>query len=193
MRSEHVNRVTKETNIDCKISTNGSGKVDIDTSLPFFDHMLKAMLFHGGFDATIKATGDIDVDAHHLIEDCGIVIGETLRKIFEQDGKIVRYGQQLIPMDDALCLAVVDFCNRPYLAYNMIFPQTYCGELDTALFKEFFYALAMNAKINLHLLTKYGDNSHHIIEAAFKATGKSLAQALTLAGGDKVLSTKGSL
>ncbi len=188
-----VERKTKETDIRCELTFPGSGNCKIDTEVPFFNHMLNAMFFHGGFDVDLKAKGDIEVDHHHLVEDCGIVIGQALFKIFLENKNITRFGSFTIPMDDALCSTTVDFCNRPYLVYIVDYPQFKTGEFEVALHKEFFYALAMNAKINLHTRCFYGDNSHHISEAIYKSCGKAFNIALTVNSDNIEKSTKGVL
>ncbi len=191
--SVSVVRKTKETDISCDLSFPGSSECKIDTGVPFFDHMLNAMFFHGGFDIKLKARGDIEVDYHHLVEDCGIVIGEAINKIFLENKNITRFGEFTIPMDDALSSTVVDFCNRPYLVYLVDYPQFKTGEFEVALHKEFFYALAVNAKINLHIRNFYGDNSHHISESIYKSCGKALSIALCQNSENIEKSTKGVL
>lgn len=191
-RTAIINRKTKETNIECNLTFPGTGKCEINTEVPFFDHMLNAMFFHGGFDIVLKAKGDIEVDYHHLVEDCGIVIGQALFEIFEKNRKITRFGNFSIPMDDALCTTIVDFCNRPYLVYNATYPQVNTGLFEVALHREFFLALANNAKINLHIQQQYGDNSHHISEAIYKSCGKAIAMALHINSDNIEKSTKGS-
>ncbi len=199
MKPVEITRKTKETDIQLTLSA-GTRKEDgvqptiqLNTSLPFIDHMLHAFAFHGDWNLDISATGDIDVDPHHLIEDLGIVLGQALVQLQEQSGSITRYGSAIIPMDDALCEVVIDLCNRPYLVYKTHWPQPYIGSLDTALFREFFYAFAANARCNLHLHCRWGENSHHIIEALFKACGIAARTAAQPIAGNTPLSTKGSL
>lgn len=193
MTSAVVERQTKETDIRAQIAFPGTGKVSIETTVPFFDHMLTALFFHGGFDAEIKAKGDTEIDAHHLVEDTGIVIGQCLAEINSRNLPVVRYGQSVIPMDDAAASVLVDFCGRPYLIDNTVFPQIYCGSFEICLLKEFFRALSTHAKINLHINGLYGENSHHLAEAIFKALGKALGQALTPRTDGILPSTKGLL
>lgn len=190
MASEKISRKTAETDIELELDMGRKQRSKFDIPLPFFCHMLNAMAWHGGFTLNIKARGDIEVDPHHLVEDIGIVFGQALSRL--SDGQaITRYGERFIPMDDALSQAVVDTANRPYLVYKADFPQDRCGDFDISLFKEFFTALAFNARINLHLICHYGDNSHHMIEALFKAMGKALGQAYTAIDGDAAqMSTK---
>ncbi|MDY3938963.1 MAG: imidazoleglycerol-phosphate dehydratase HisB [Spirochaetia bacterium] len=193
MTSASVERKTKETDIRAKIAFPGTGQVSIKTTVPFFDHMLTALFFHGGFDAEISAEGDTDIDNHHLVEDTGIVVGQCLADINRQNFPLFRYGHSSIPMDDAAATVLVDFCGRPYLIYNTVFPQVYCGSFEVCLLKEFFQALSCHAKINLHINGLYGENSHHLAEAVFKALGKALGQALTPRTDGILPSTKGLL
>ncbi|MDR1932690.1 MAG: imidazoleglycerol-phosphate dehydratase [Spirochaetales bacterium] len=195
-----VSRTTKETDISVCLLQKGpgcdSGKdgVRVDTLLPFFDHMLSAMSFHGGFGLTLSARGDIEADYHHLVEDTGLVLGEAFHELLEKNGAVRRFGHAVIPMDDALSEAVIDVAERPCLVYQAAFPQEFCGNFPVALFKEFFYAFTQKARINLHLLCRYGDNSHHMAEALFKAFGKALCAAYTPADGSREdMSTKGAL
>lgn len=189
-------RKTKETDITLSFrrATIKSPQVDIQMDLPFFAHMLHAFAYHGGFDLTIKASGDLEVDPHHLVEDVGIVLGQAVVKLQESLGPTKRFGHQVIPMDDALAEAAVDCCNRSFLVYQADFPQSHSGTFDMSLFREFFTSFAHNSRINLHLICRYGVNSHHMIEALFKAMGRALGIALTpLEGTDQALSTKGKL
>ncbi len=164
----------------------------LDTGLPFFDHMLNAMAFHGGFHLEVQARGDIEVDPHHLVEDTGLVIGQALETIRKEAGAILRYGEARIPMDDALAECVVDAGGRPFLAWNVSWPQDKAGDFDLFLLREFFWALAVAGKMNLHLTVRYAENGHHAAEALFKATGRALAQAFILReGGEASMSTKG--
>ncbi|AFG38267.1 imidazoleglycerol-phosphate dehydratase HisB [Spirochaeta africana] len=194
-----IERTTKETSISLSLAPGSRAvdgqtpQIDITTGLPFMDHMLHACAFHGDWHLSIQARGDIEVDPHHLVEDLGIVLGSAILQLQEQLGPVTRYGSMLLPMDDALCEAVVDLCNRPYLVYNAQWPQPYIGSLDVSLFREFFYAVAMNARCNLHLIMRYGQNSHHIIEAMFKAMGIALSRAAAPLHSGDPLSTKGSL
>lgn len=185
-------RVTKETTISIELKVPGSGKLDIDTGVPFFSHMLTSLIFHGGFDCKIQAKGDIEVEPHHLVEDVGIVLGQAFKEIFEQNKGINRFGDIRVPMDEALCEAVIDVANRPYLVYKAEYPQARCGEFDVSLLKEFFYAFAINSGIAIHLNCLNGENSHHMAEGLFKALGRALGQAFVLKS-DVPLSTKGVL
>lgn len=187
-----VSRKTKETDITLALSLDGGA--NIETGLPFFNHLLGSMAFHGGFGLEIRASGDLDVDPHHLVEDVGLVLGDAFHKLLEKRGGVARFGHMVIPMDDSLSEAIVDVCDRPYLVYRADYPQSLIGSFDVSLLKEFFLAFANRAKINLHLVCRYGDNSHHMAEALFKAMGKALNQAYAPKGMNREgMSTKGAL
>ncbi|MEI8095486.1 MAG: imidazoleglycerol-phosphate dehydratase HisB [Spirochaetales bacterium] len=189
-----IDRNTKETRIHLVLDLDSSGAPKLATGLPFFDHMLNALAFHGGFFLEVTATGDLDVDPHHLVEDVGIVLGDAFSRLQKDRGALVRYGHQTIPMDEALSECVIDVCSRPYWVYEAELPQTHAGNFDLSLVREFVIALANNARITLHARCRYGENAHHMVEALFKALGKALAQAYTLrAPGSVVPSTKGVL
>ena len=189
-----VSRKTKETSIDLTLVPVAGSPIKIETGVAFIEHLLSSLAFHGGFGLEIKASGDLAVDSHHLVEDLGLVLGDAFHKLLEYRNGVARFGSQTIPMDDALCEAVVDVCDRPYLVYRAEFPQTLVGTFDVSLLKEFFLAFANRAKINLHLVSRYGENSHHIAEALFKALGKALAQAYAPRGRNTgEMSTKGAL
>ena len=189
-----IERKTKETEIAVTIEERGSldPAVNVDTPVPFFNHMVQALLFHGGFSATIRGTGDVEVDPHHLVEDTGLVLGDALTELQEQRGSIMRFGHAVIPMDDALAEVAVDACNRPYLVYRATFPQAYAGTFDLSLAREFFQGLASRGRLNLHMEARYGVNGHHLVEALFKACGRALGASYTPRAGS-VPSTKGSL
>jgi imidazoleglycerol-phosphate dehydratase len=190
-----IHRATKETDIRVVLDMNASGPCKPETGLPFFDHMLNAMAFHGGFRLEVSAKGDIEVDPHHLVEDTGLVIGSALEKARKESEGIRRYGQSVIPMDDALGEAVIDACGRPYLKWNVDWAQEKAGDFDLFLLREFFWGLAVAGKLNLHLTVKYSENGHHAAEALFKATGRALAEAYSPneGGGEAGMSTKGTL
>lgn len=204
MRTVERTRETRETKITARLvlpersSTDGSVSPDgsvremkIETGIPFFDHMLQAFLFHGGFGAEVSASGDIEVDDHHTVEDTGIVLGSLLRMVPEQYGPVARFGHAIIPMDDALAEVVVDACGRSYLAYQVDYPQAHAGRFDLALVREFFTGLSSHAQANVHVIGRYGLNGHHLAEAVFKAAGRALGQAYLPA--EAVRSTKGVL
>jgi imidazoleglycerol-phosphate dehydratase len=194
MREANINRKTKETDIEVKLNLDGTGIGDISTGIGFFDHMLEGFTRHGLFDLTLKCNGDLNVDGHHTVEDCGIVLGNAIKEAIGDKAGIKRYGNFILPMDDALILCAIDLCGRPYFEYDLEFPTEKCGEMDTELVREFFYALSYSAMMNIHIRQLSGVNSHHIAEAAFKAFAKALDQAT---GYDErikdVLSTKGVL
>jgi imidazoleglycerol-phosphate dehydratase len=189
-----LKRVTKETNIEIILDLENREEISINTTLPFFDHMLYAMAFHGGFSLTLKASGDTEVDPHHLVEDAGLVLGSAFFQAFENFSPLARYGHFRIPMDDALADVTIDACNRPYLVYNIEYPQERSGNFDMFLLKEFFQAFTSNSRINLHINSLYGENSHHISEAVFKAFGRALKESFTrISSKSGNLSTKGLL
>ncbi len=173
-RRASVTRKTKETQIAVSLDLDGSGKVEISTGIPFFDHMLTAFTVHGSFDLKLLATGDLDVDFHHTIEDVGLVLGQVLAKTLEKTKPIVRFGDSCVPMDEALSRVTIDLSNRPYLVYN--FPENLKvnGEFDVHLAREFFQALSVKGAFNLHINSYYGVNEHHVLESIFKAFGRSL-------------------
>lgn len=193
-RSTTVERKTKETDIHMILNLDGTGNSEIQTGIGFFDHMLEGLAKHGFLDLQLRIKGDLQVDAHHSVEDCGIVLGKAILEAVGDKVGIRRYGSCILPMDDALCLCAVDLCGRPYFAYDCSFATEKIGELDTQLIREFFYALAYGAGMNLHIKMLSGLNSHHMAEAMFKAFAKALHEAVTIDGSiTGVLSTKGSL
>lgn len=193
-RNAAVTRVTKETDIRMNLELDGSGKSSIDTGIGFFDHMLEGFAKHGFFDLEVAIKGDLHVDGHHTVEDAGIVLGTAIREAAGDKKGIRRYGYFILPMDDALALCAVDLCGRPFLKFECNFPNEMVGSLDTSLVKEFFYAVSYSAAMNIHIKMLNGENSHHMIEAIFKAFAKALDMAVST--DDRiadVLSTKGSL
>ncbi len=176
-RCASIRRTTKETDIELTINLDGTGVTDIDTGVPFFNHMLDAFGRHGLFDLSVKAVGDIDVDAHHTVEDVGIVLGTALAQALGEKRGIVRFGSSYVPMDETLVLAACDISGRGQLHYVVDLPIEIIGTFDTTLAKEFLIALASNAGVTLHVRSLAGENSHHIIEAAFKACGRALCDA----------------
>ncbi|ORC38304.1 imidazoleglycerol-phosphate dehydratase [Marispirochaeta aestuarii] len=185
-------RNTKETRIRLILDLDSPKEPQIDTPVPFFNHILNSMAFHGGFFLQINASGDIDVDPHHLVEDTGLVLGDALREAVMSYGSIQRFGHSVIPMDDALSEVTVDASGRPFLVFNADFPQEYAGSFPLCLLKEFFTALSTRGGLTVHGSCRYGDNSHHMAEALFKALGKALGQAFIRKQGNPA-STKGSL
>lgn len=194
-RIANVTRATKETDIELALNLDGTGVTDVETGVPFFDHMLDAFGRHGLFDLTVRAKGDIEVDAHHTVEDVGIVLGQAFAQALGDKRGIVRFGSSYVPMDEALVLAACDLSGRGQLHYAVDLPIEIIGTFDTTLAKEFMIALATNAGVTLHIRSLSGENSHHIIEAAFKACGRALCDATRInpriAG--VLPSTKGSL
>ena len=194
MRNAKVDRKTKETAISVEINIDGSGKSSINTPVPFLDHMLDLLSQHGLFDITLKATGDTEVDYHHTVEDVGICLGECFKKALGDFKGIRRYGESTVPMGESLSSVVLDICNRPHLVFNAPLTQGKVGSFDNELVKEFFNAFVQKSGISLHINVTYGDNTHHIVEAIFKAFARALDIASTL---DKritgVMSTKGQL
>jgi len=189
-----VKRKTKETDISVTIDFTSPRSIITDTEIPFFNHMLHAMAFHGAFGMDVYARGDIDVDPHHVVEDVGLVTGDVLSDILVEYRAVSRYGYSVIPMDDALSEIVIDVCDRPYFRYVADFPQDKAGNFDVALIREYLYALTVRAKINLHAEIRYGLNSHHMVESLFKALGKALHAAyIPLDRGRESMSTKGTL
>ncbi|NLD88675.1 MAG: imidazoleglycerol-phosphate dehydratase HisB [Clostridiales bacterium] len=186
-----INRKTKETDITLSLSLEG-GEVCIETGIGFFDHMLTSFAVHSGFGLKIKAIGDLNVDCHHTVEDVGIVLGQALKSTVGDKKGIKRFGSSFVPMDDALCFCALDISGRAYLVYNATFQNVSCGSYETAMTKEFMYAVATNAMITLHLKCEYGDNDHHKTEGLYKAFARALKEAVKLEG-ETILSSKGTL
>ncbi len=194
VRTANIKRKTRETDIDLTLALDGTGVSEVHTGIGFFDHMLTGFSRHGFFDLTLRVDGDLEVDGHHTVEDAGIVLGQAIREALGDKAGIRRYGSFILPMDDALCLCAVDLCGRPYFVFDCDFPAERVGGLETELVREFFYAVSYSAGMNLHIKMFHGENTHHMIEAMFKAFGKALDEAASfderIAG---VLSTKGAL
>jgi imidazoleglycerol-phosphate dehydratase len=194
MRTARVQRKTNETSVDIRINLDGKGKYDIKTSIPFLDHMLNLFAFHGMLDLNIRAEGDTEIDYHHLMEDLGITLGDSINKALGDKKGIKRYGSFSLPMDEALARVILDISGRPYLVYNVEPPKGTLKDLEISLFEDFFRAMTTHAMITLHVNLDYGRDLHHIIEAVFKAFGRALREAVTIDKGSKVLpSTKGKL
>jgi imidazoleglycerol-phosphate dehydratase len=190
MRQAAISRKTKETDVTVQVNLDGTGVFEIETGIGFFNHMLSALSKHSSIDLSVKTTGDLEVDAHHTVEDTGIVIGQALAKALDT-GSIARYGSAFIPMDEALGFCSLDISNRPFLVFDADFTSEKCGDFDTALTEEFFRAVAVNAGITLHIKKMYGKNDHHAIEAIFKAFAHALKAAVKPTSA--LLSTKGAL
>lgn len=190
----NIKRETFETSIDLSITINGSGKSEIDTGIYFFDHMLTNFSKHGFFDLSLKAVGDIKVDSHHTIEDVGIVLGQAVNKALGDKKGIKRYGDVIIPMEEALVLCAIDISGRPFLNFDAIFTNEMLGTMQTEMIEEFFRAFCINSGINLHIKVLEGKNNHHICECIFKAFAKALDQATLIDERiNGVLSTKGMI
>lgn len=191
-RSVELSRKTNETDISFKLNLDGKGNSSTDTGIGFLDHMLTLFAKHGLFDMDLKACGDLEVDAHHTVEDVGIVLGQALKDAAGDKKSIRRYGTSYVPMDEALAMVSLDFGGRPYLVCNINYSTDRVGDMDTELVEEFFRAVSTNAGMNIHINVLYGSNSHHMTEAVFKAFGRALDDAVRVdARIDGVMSTKG--
>ncbi len=184
-------RKTRETDITLGLDPDQALEGGIATGLPFFDHLLTSMAFHGSFGLSVGARGDLEVDPHHLVEDTGLVLGQAFAEVLQKTGQVARFGHAVIPMDEALAEAVIDVCGRPTLSWRASFPQPLAGSFDLSLLREFLTALAAQARISLHLEVRRGENSHHMAEAAFKALGKALHAAYRPGSGE--MSSKGRI
>jgi imidazoleglycerol-phosphate dehydratase len=171
-----VSRRTKETEVELELELDGRGRVDIHTGIPFLDHMLHLFAAHGYFDLKLQATGDLEVDQHHTVEDIGICLGHAIREALQQHPGVRRYGESRVPMDEALAQVTVDLSNRPFLHLDAPLPPVAAG-LDPQLVKEFWRAVAVHGGMTLHITVPYGENTHHILEAIFKAAGRALDAA----------------
>jgi imidazoleglycerol-phosphate dehydratase len=179
-RQARVERKTKETEIAIQLNLDGAGASKVQTPIPFFSHMLEAWAKHGLVDLAVEATGDVEVDIHHTVEDVGIVLGLALRQALGDKVGIVRYGTAFVPMDEALVQASVDISGRPFLVFNVPVARTRVSNFDLDMLQEFFRAFAFNAEITLHVRMHYGHNLHHIAEAVYKSVGRALAEATRL-------------
>ncbi len=195
MRKAAIERKTKETDIKLTICLDGTGKAEINTGMPFFDHMLELFAKHGFFDLDLQVKGDLEVDCHHSVEDIGIVLGEGITKAMGSKSGIKRYGFFVLPMDETLVTVALDLSGRPYLVYNLEPKKDSISRIDTRLFHEFFQALSVKAGMNLHIIQHSGEDVHHLFEAVFKAFAKALDIATSedsRLNGD-IMSTKGML
>ena len=194
-RSARVSRQTKETTIRVEIDLDGTGAAQLDTGLPFLDHMLDQVARHGLVDLTVKAAGDLHIDAHHTVEDIGITLGQAFDQAVGDKKGITRYGHAYVPLDEALSRVVIDLSGRPGMEWEVEFPRARIGEFDVDLFREFFGGFVNHAKTTLHVDCLRGRNAHHIAETVFKAFGRALRMAVTPDPrmGDVTPSTKGSL
>ena len=193
-RQATVNRKTKEVKCSITLNLDGSGKFDIKTGIPFFNHMLEQFAKHGYFDLKIKAIGDTEIDFHHTVEDTGIVLGDALDKALGDKKGIRRFAHSSVPFDDSLVSVTLDLSGRPYFVFRGEIPKSKIGEFDVELAEEFFKSLSSSLKCNLHIELKYGSNLHHNIEAMFKAVGIALDEATSIDTRSKAVpSTKGTL
>lgn len=175
-----LNRKTAETDITVAINLDGSGRYEVDTGIPFFDHMLCLFSKHGLFDLTLRASGDLNVDYHHTVEDTGIVLGQAIKQALGEKLGIRRYGFFIVPMDESLARVAIDLSNRPYLCYQVESPSNYIRDFNIILIREFFQALVNGLGANIHLALEYGDEPHHILEAIFKCFGRALDAATAI-------------
>ena len=192
-RKSSIIRKTAETDIEIQLDLDGSGKNEINSGVPFLDHMLTLFSVHGFFDLYIKAEGDIKVDDHHTVEDIGICLGQAVAKALADKGGIARYGSSYLPMDETLVRVVVDISNRPFLHYDAVVEEQKLGTFDTALVKEFFRAVCQHGGLTLHIDLLHGENGHHIIEAIFKGFGRAMNSAVNEIAITGALSSKGCL
>lgn len=195
MRTAQINRKTAETDIQLSLNLDGTGKSAVNTGCGFLDHMLTLFSKHGRFDLTLSCKGDTYVDDHHTVEDVGISLGQAFKEALGDKKGICRYGDKILPMDEALILSAVDLSGRGYLGYHLEIPTEKVGSFDTELVEEFWLGFIRNAECTLHICQLAGSNSHHIIEGAFKSVGRSLRQAVAIdpACADEIPSTKGVL
>lgn len=176
-RVSSIARKTNETDIKLSLNIDGTGVAELESDVPFFNHMLNAFTKHGHFDLTLKAIGDIEIDDHHTVEDVGICLGQAVLEAIGDKSGIKRFANVFVPMDDALVQVVIDLSNRPHLEYRAAYPSTQVGSFVTELVHEFLSKFATEARMNLHVIVHYGLNTHHMIEAVFKALGRALDEA----------------
>lgn len=195
MRTASISRKTTETEVACTINLDGTGSYDVKTGVGFFDHMLEQLARHSLIDIDLKAKGDLHIDAHHTVEDCGIALGQVVAKALGDRKGIRRYASCDLPMDETLTRVAIDVSGRPFLVFRCEYPRDKIGDFDTELVREWFQAFAMNAGITLHLENTVGGNAHHIAESSFKALARALRDALEIdpRQKDRIPSTKGSL
>jgi imidazoleglycerol-phosphate dehydratase len=195
MRTALIERNTKETKIKVEINLDGTGVYKVSTGIGFFNHMLEQLSHHSLIDIKIEAVGDLHIDFHHTVEDCGIAIGDAIKKALGEKIGITRFGHSYVPMDETLSRAVIDLSGRAYPIFNVDFKRDKVGEMDCELFREFFLAISQAIGCNLHIENLYGTNNHHIIESCFKAFARSLRQAISIDDRKKnaINSTKGIL
>jgi len=193
-RTATIERKTRETAIRIELCLDGKGESAIETGVPFFDHMLTQIARHGFFDLTVAAKGDLEIDAHHTVEDVGICLGEAFKQALGDKAGIRRYGRGTMPMHESLASVILDFSGRPFLVYNVPLPKAQVGNFEVELVEEFFTAFCNHGGVNAHVNLAYGDNLHHIVEAVFKAFARALDDACSLDPRiEGVLSSKGKL
>ncbi|MEC0090406.1 imidazoleglycerol-phosphate dehydratase HisB [Paenibacillus macquariensis] len=180
LRMASVSRATNETNISLSFGVDGTGISEMETDVPFLNHMLDLFTKHGQFDLKVKATGDIEIDDHHTVEDIGICLGQTIQEALGDKRGIKRYASVFVPMDEALAQVIIDVSNRPHFEYRAEYPSSQVGSFSTELVHEFLWKLALEARITLHVIVHYGQNTHHMIEAVFKALGRALDEATSI-------------
>jgi imidazoleglycerol-phosphate dehydratase len=195
LRKARIERKTKETGIAAEVNLDGTGTYAISTGVGFFDHMLEQLSRHSRIDISLTAKGDLHVDGHHTVEDCGIALGQAVAKALGDKRGIARYAHAYLPMDETLTRTSLDISGRPYLVWRVAFRAQKTGDMDTELFREFFQAFAQNAGITLHIELLYGENAHHIAESCFKGLARALGQAVAISekAKDEIPSTKGQL
>ncbi|KOS04257.1 imidazoleglycerol-phosphate dehydratase HisB [Paenibacillus sp. SEL1] len=179
-RTGSVSRKTNETDIQLSFAVDGTGQAEIETDVPFLNHMLDLFTKHGHFDLNVQARGDVDIDDHHTVEDIGICLGQTLLEALGDKKGIKRYASVFVPMDEALAQVVIDLSNRPHFEYRAEYPSQQVGSFSTELVHEFLWKFALEARMTLHVIVHYGQNTHHMIEAVFKALGRALDEATSI-------------
>ncbi|MFK4303971.1 MULTISPECIES: imidazoleglycerol-phosphate dehydratase HisB [unclassified Paenibacillus] len=179
-RTGSVSRKTNETDIQLSFAVDGTGQAEIETDVPFLNHMLDLFTKHGQFDLNVQARGDVDIDDHHTVEDIGICLGQTLLESLGDKKGIKRYASVFVPMDEALAQVVIDLSNRPHFEYRAEYPSQQVGSFSTELVHEFLWKFALEARMTLHVIVHYGQNTHHMIEAVFKALGRALDEATSI-------------
>jgi imidazoleglycerol-phosphate dehydratase len=192
-RTATVERATKETTIRVELDLDGAGNATADTGMPFFDHMLQQLGKHAGFDLTVTCAGDLQVDGHHTVEDCGIAVGQALREALGDKTGVRRFASIVVPLDEAAVEVVLDLAGRTFVVYEVPVPYEEINGFDTGLLEDFVRAFAQSAELTVHVHLRYGRSPHHICEATFKALAKALGDAVTLTGRGGVPSTKGTL
>jgi imidazoleglycerol-phosphate dehydratase len=195
MRTATIERKTNETRVSVSVNLDGTGVFEVKTSVGFFDHMIEQLSRHALIDIRLHAEGDLHIDQHHTVEDCGIALGQAVARALGDKAGVTRYAHAYLPMDEALTRVAVDISGRPFLVWNVSFPAEKVGGMDTELFREWFQAFAMNAGLTLHVESLYGANAHHIAESCYKALARALRGAVELdaRAGGRIPSTKGVL